>query len=308
VEQVIHKKIKFYSYLGMILFTVPSILTVSLLSAGIINPGFSIIEVIIVWLVFMIFPLASIVTSYIVLHSEKTWIRKYARVILYTSPIVYAAGIFLINTDIMPISITGIIINVLLTYVVLLNLFVFSRPESLASTIIFISLLIVGIVFKRFHLPLAGTMLVIPLAFYSVGSYLFGIRCLYYVNTNRFLRLTVFFGGCIVALFFSGMLFKFQHWPGHPVMIPASLFLLVAGTILVLLALPSSGYFEWQEKHRRILKRMILPWGLMFLLFILRFLLPEVDAVIWTKDDSGVYPGFEMYDYELPPGDENLVR
>ena len=292
----------------MILFSLLSILAVLLLSAGKINPGFTIIEVIVVWLVFMFFPIASIITSYIVLHSEKTWIRKYARVILYASPIVYAAGVYAINTDIMAMSITGIIIVVLLTYVVLLNLFVFSRPEGLSITIIFISLLLAGIIFKRFHLPLAGVLLTISLAFYSIGSFLFGIRCLYYVNSNRFLRLTVFFGGCIVALFFSGMLFKFQHWPGHPVMIPASLILLVAGTIIVLLALPSSGYFEWQEIHRRILKRMILPWGLMFLLFVLRYLLPEVDAVIWTKDDSGVYPGFEMYDYELPPGDDNMVR
>jgi hypothetical protein len=208
-------------------------------------------------------------------------------------------GIFYLGNNTIPLVFI-VIIMVISIFLALLQIFVFSNAVSIISTIIFLSLIIIGILFKRLHLPLAGLILTVSLLLFGLGCYMYGIRCLYLSERNRFLKYVMFLGNLTVTLSFIGLLFKMQRWPGGDFLLNTGRFSIVIGTILVLLLLPSSGFIDWQPVHKKILKRLIFPWALVFLLFIIRFLLPEVDAFIWERGTNrNVTHGFSMEDYTI---------
>ncbi len=303
----LHKRIAVISVLAMIMC---SLAALGLLFFKGEHSNYTRFDILMFWVLFIIFPFLSLVTSYFINHPEKTLIRRMARYTLYFSPLIlilcfltlyFAGGSTIISV------LTGLLLTVYLILGVL-QLFVFSDAGKLSGTIVLISLVIVGIVFKRLHLPLAGMILSISLSLLGSGFFLYGLRSLYLAEKNLFIKYVSFVACCIVTISLLGLLFKLQRWPLGSEFITIGRWGLVLGTITALLSLPSSGYFEWIELHKRILKRLIIPWGLLFLLFVIKFLLPEIDAVIWSKEDKRVYPGFEMFDYEIPSGKELETR
>ena len=301
MERALHKRIKIFSVIAMVIFTIATIAGILLKRSGRFELDFSIMEIEIVWVVFMVFPLISIITSYSIIHTEKSWIRKAWRYALVVYPVIILATIFfteyISNNTLVFIIVATLLVS--LTILVLLRIFVFASATSLTSTIIFLSLIIVSIVFRRFHLPLAGGLLSLSLLLFSLGCYLYGIRCLYLAEKNKFLKYVAFLGCCIVTISLMGLLFKMQRWPANPQMVTTGRVSLVVGTIIVLLSLPSSGFIEWQPLHKKILRRLVFPWVLLFLLFIIKFLLPEVDAILWAPKSKDIKTGFDMRDYTI---------
>ena len=90
-----------------------------------------------------------------------------------------------------------------------------------------------------------------------------------------------------------------QHWPLGGILMYSSNILLPLATIVILLTLPSSGFIEWKSLHKRIMLRLLLPWTLIFFLFLLCYLLPEVDSIVWTRDVVQSSTGFDMPDYDI---------
>jgi hypothetical protein len=188
---------------------------------------------------------------------------------------------------------------IITTIIFLIRIFLLSDPVSLTSTFLFVSLFLAGILFKRFHLPLAGTILTVSLGILSFGSFVYGIRCLYLAENLTFLKYVGFLGSCVFTFSFLGLLFKLQHWPLGNLFVNIANYSFVLGTIIVLLTLPSSGFLDWKPFHKKMLRRLLLPYILIFFLFVLRFLLPEVNTFIFTKPPPENQTGFEMTDYPV---------
>ncbi|HBH84048.1 MAG: hypothetical protein A2X04_13185 [Bacteroidetes bacterium GWF2_41_9] len=258
-------------------------------------------EVAIAWMLFMIFPAISIVTSYFIYHKENAYISKTAKFVFYSYPVIVVLSVFgLINLSNMLIIVIIIsVILFLLTIVALIHLNVFTDATGLTSTIIFTVLIIISILLKRYHIIYSGLVITMVLALFLIGSFIFGIRCLYLGERNKYFKNVTFWGSFIITLMFMGLLWKLMHWPGGNLIITTSNILLPLATVIFLLTLPSSGYTEWKPLHKKIIIRLLIPWTLIFMLFLFRFLLPEVHNIIWNKDVTIVNYGFDMPDYTI---------
>jgi hypothetical protein len=252
------------------------------------------------------FCLLSILTSWLNIHEEITWIRKVAKKGLYIYPIIIVAfvPILMFSTNfpsIIRISLIILLGSVILFFTIffLLQIFLFTDAAALTGNVVFISLIILWIYLKRFHIMFSGAAITLILILFSVGSYMYGIRCLYIAGKNKFLKYAGFWCSCLITIAFTGFLCKVQHWSGGHILENTTYILLISGTLIVLLALPSSNYFDWQSVHKKILKRLIIPWTLIFVFFILRFLLPELQNIVWNTPAKVSNYGFEMTDYSI---------
>jgi len=286
----------------MILFSLLSLTGIILLASDRFEVDYFVTgEVAIAWMLFMIFPAISIVTSYFIYHKENAYISKTAKFVFYSYPVIVVLSVFgLINLSNMLIIVIIIsVILFLLTIVALIHLNVFTDATGLTSTIIFTVLIIISILLKRYHIIYSGLVITMVLALFLIGSFIFGIRCLYLGERNKYFKNVTFWGSFIITLMFMGLLWKLMHWPGGNLIITTSNILLPLATVIFLLTLPSSGYTEWKPLHKKIIIRLLIPWTLIFMLFLFRFLLPEVHNIIWNKDVTIVNYGFDMPDYTI---------
>ena len=286
----------------MILFSLLSLTGIILLASDRFEVDYFVTgEVAIAWMLFMIFPAISIVTSYFIYHKENAYISKTAKFVFYSYPVIVDLSVFgLINLSNMLIIVIIIsVILFLLTIVALIHLNVFTDATGLTSTIIFTVLIIISILLKRYHIIYSGLVITMVLALFLIGSFIFGIRCLYLGERNKYFKNVTFWGSFIITLMFMGLLWKLMHWPGGNLIITTSNILLPLATVIFLLTLPSSGYTEWKPLHKKIIIRLLIPWTLIFMLFLFRFLLPEVHNIIWNKDVTIVNYGFDMPDYTI---------
>jgi len=300
MDKALHKRIKLVSGIAMILGTLAAFGGILLLKSGRFEFDFVEEEVLISWGVFMIFPLISLLTSFSIYHNGKTYIRLLSKYIFYVYPVILFAAFIVIISLTNTFSVVAVSVMLLfLTTMALMHIFVFSDATNLTSTIGFICLIIVCIILKRFHLNYSGFFIAMVLAMFSMGCFIYGIRCLFLAEKNNYLKYVAFWGSFIITIFFMALLWKMQHWPLGNFLMYSSILLLPLATIIFLLTLPSSGFIEWKTLHKKILFRLLLPWTLIFLLFIIRYLLPEVDKIIWTKDVTRVRNSFDMPDYTI---------
>jgi hypothetical protein len=297
MDKAIHKRIMIISISAIILFTLADFIGIGIYFKSNNELSYNLFGT---WVAFTSFPLISIFISYSIFHPEKTRIRKAAKFALLAFPVMLAILVLCILSNNNILILIGAILMFVFTILALMHLFVFASPLSLTSTIVFLSLMIAGILLKRLHIPFASPMLTLSLGLFSIGCFMYGIRCLYLAEENRFLKYVMFLGNCVVTISLMGLLFKMQRWPGGDIMVNTGRVSIVLGTVVVLLLLPSSGFIDWQPLYKKILKRLIFPWALIFLLFIIRFLLPEVDAFIWERGTNRIIThGFSMEDYTI---------
>ena len=300
MEANLNRRIKIISLMAMILCTLVASAGMIILNSGLFEFEFNLEEVVISWLIAMIFPLISLLTSYSIFHKEKIFIRQAARLIFYSYPVVLIFSFFgIMNLSNTVLMVAVIVLFLFLTIVALMHIFVFSDAADLTGTIVFIVLIVSSIILKRYHINYSGFFIAVVLAMFSMGCFMYGIRCLYLAEKNSYLKYTAFGGSFIVTIFFMGILWKMQHWPLGGILMYTSNILLPLATIAILLTLPSSGFIEWRSLHKRIMLRLLLPWTLIFLLFLLRYLLPEVNSIVWTRDVVQSSTSFDMPDYDI---------
>lgn len=300
MEENLNRRIKIISLIAMILCTLVASAGIIILNSGLFEFEFTFEEVVISWLVAIMFPLISLLTSYSIFHKEKIFIRRTARLIFYSYPVVLIfsfLGIMNLSNTILMLAV--ILLFLFLTIVALMHIFVFSDAADLTGTIVFIFLIISSIILKRYHINYSGFFIALILAMFSIGCFMYGIRCIYLAEKNNYLKYAAFSGSFIVTIFFMSILWKMQHWPLGDSLMYSSNILLPLATIVILLTLPSSGFVEWKTLHKRILLRLLLPWTLIFLLFLLRYLFPEVNSIVWTRDVGQSSGSFDMPDYDI---------
>lgn len=293
-DKSLHRRILFSSLAGIVIFS------------GLFFFGISAnIEVLIILpFVLVAFSLISIFTLYAIRYQNKLWLKKSAKFSSFLLPffIIPAFLIGYLNDGMSIILWTIVIISALLALLTLTNLFIYSEPHSLTGVILFILLIITGLFMKRQHWPLSGMTITIFTFLLSVGCFMFGLRCLFLGGKMVYFRNVIFIGSILMAIAFLGQLFKIQHWPGAGPLVITGFAGLILGTMYVLITLPSSGYIDWQPFHKKVLRKILIPWTFILLMYISRYMVPELNTLIWTSPDKNKkiqLNGFSMKDYAI---------
>jgi hypothetical protein len=260
--------------------------------------GMDLINVIGFGSLLLCFPIIAIFSSYAIIRQDWIWIKKSARYSLILYPVFLILTIpEVMSTENIPLIITLAVLLFIPTILALMHIFLYTDPTSLTGTIIFIVLIIISLVIKRLHLVGSSVAITLSVTLFAMGSFMYGIRCLFLAERISYLKLTSFFGSCLITASFVGMMFKLQHWPGAGFLLIISTYSILLFTIIVIFTLPSSGFLDWQPLHKKILRRLLFPWVFLFLLFLMQTLLPELNNIIWNPGSRPNAVGFEMFDY-----------
>jgi len=152
-------------------------------------------------------------------------------------------------------------------------------------------LLIIGVLFKIQHWPLAGAILTLA----ALSGILFFIPALalsmFSDQENKAKRPAYILGAAGTVLFAAGMLFKMQHWP------LATLFIILGIILLVFLAMPMFTWLTWKEESHV---------SSMFIFLVIGFILIVVPGAMLTLSLQHSYQDFyypnndqqkALYDY-----------
>ena len=297
MEKSLHRKILIGSFVGIF------IITTGLISA--IVTGAKDVSAGPLFIFLYTFPLSSIITLYAIKLKDKSWARRIAKYSLYALPVPVALVVFLTSTSGFPVGVIILTVFAMLFFLLTwIHIFVYADATSVSGVIIILTLLVAGIFMKRNHILYSGIIISLFSMFISVGSFMFGIRCLFLAENITYFRNVSFWGGCVISIAFLGQLFKLQHWGGAGIFSTIGLIFLIIGTLYFLLTLHSSGFIDWKPFHKKILRRILIPWTFIFILYISRYMVPELNTIIWSPDTfiiNRTVPayGFGMKDYTI---------
>jgi hypothetical protein len=128
----------------------------------------------------------------------------------------------------------------------------------------------IGIIFKRYHLPFAGVILSVSTFLLAIFSIANSIRFQIIFKQNPFLR---WFGLmiCLVTMFFfTGFLFRIQHWSaqvGDTFGYIGSLLFLIS-VLGMVFTLPNSNFLDWTLIERKIFFRVIVVSMIFLFVFL----------------------------------------
>jgi hypothetical protein len=243
-------------------------------------------------------------------YSESKWLKSAARLSLYFLLFSLLADYLLNDYGNALDSHFRIFLAVLLfiliflsSLFVLINIFLLKEAGEIKWVMGLLILIIIFLILQRFLFTInnAGeylfTAFIILTMLTGCGMYLFGVRCLFKVEKNPYLKIVsclaclfIAFGSIIFALIMSS---ERVHVLELIYFIPAILL-----TLIVLLSLPVSGYINWASLHKKILKKIMISWLFFFIIFSVRFIFPEYFRIIELKDYNPGYH-FDMKDYNL---------
>jgi hypothetical protein len=243
-------------------------------------------------------------------YSEGKWLKYAARLSLYILLFSLLAD-YLLNDYgnaldshfRIFLAVLFIILISLSSLFALINIFLLKESGEIKWVMGLLILIIISLILQRFLFTNNRTGEYIFTAFIILtmltgfGMYLFGVRCLFKVEKNPYLKIVSFlaclfiaFGSLIFALIMSS---ERVHVLELIYFIPAILL-----TLIVLLSLPVSGYIKWPSLHKKILKKIMISWLFFFLIFSVRFIFPEYFRIIELRDYNPGYH-FDMVDYDL---------
>jgi hypothetical protein len=260
--------------------------------------------------------LISMLVSYIIVNHHNIKLKKVSKYSLIIYPLFIAAGYLLIvlgNTGRLkyPSTITIIFIVTLfavITFLSLLYIFLYTDTAGKRGTLIILFIVFLHFITRRFYIPYRMFTFILSSILISVGSIMFGIRCLYLAEKNTYFKYLAFLGNFFIGISFLALPLKLWGVIGTDNILYFCDFTMVIGTIIILVTFSSSGYLEWQELHKKILKRILIPWIFIFFLFIMRYLLPEVWKFIYSPVNYEKMPGFEMVDYSLKDNNKAMIK
>jgi hypothetical protein len=283
---------------------ISSIVILILSIAGLIFAFNSVQEYVIATpVVLLLFSIFLIISSLAIRFEDVKWLNKSAKWAVYIFP-VSAVGtmIYSLFYGTTLFFWVLIVIGSIMLILALIHLFLFSDSSFLPAMIVFILILLIGIYFKRNRWPLAGAIMTNASCLITIGSFMFGIKCLFIAGKAAYFRNTVFIGSIIISLAYLGQLFKIQHWPLGGFFTYAGFGGLILGTFFILVTLPTSGYIEWDSFLKKKFRNILIPWTFILIMYISRYLVPELNALIWTPDVNRKKMsnyGFTMKDYSV---------
>jgi hypothetical protein len=184
-----------------------------------------------------------------------------------------------------------------------INIFILRESGESTSVLILISLISISFVIQRFStlqddiVDFSFTFFLLITLLTGSGMLLYGFRCLLQIKKNLYLKYISLIA-CLVIAYGSYVFASKMTGEGVPFLeliyfVPA--FLL---TLVVLFSLPFSGYIHWIYLHKRILKKIMIPWIFFFIVFSVSIVSPDLIRKIITREDNKTIE-FRMNDYEL---------
>ena len=184
---------------------------------------------------------------------------------------------------------------------VLIYLFILREPAELTGVLVLLVFIVISVVLQRFKISFSAIEdLFLPgfILLTATGLYMFGLRCLFIVEKNSYLKTTSFIACTLTA--FGSFLFLLEM-QGDKVDVLELIYFVPAFlmTLIVLLSLPISGYINWSSQHKLILKKIVISCFFFLFIFSFRFVYPDFFKLIVLKSET-VENEFFMEDYELP--------
>jgi hypothetical protein len=185
----------------------------------------------------------------------------------------------------------------------LINIFVLGDAGETRSIIILLSLIALSFVIPRIHIfqgiisDFCYTFFLLTSILTGSGMLLYGFRCILQIEKNLYLKI-ISITACAVIAYGSIVFASKLTGERYSVLeliyfVPAFLI-----TLIVLFSLPLSGYIQWNSLHKRILKKIMIPWVFIFFVFSISFVFPDLFKKIVTQENNKTYE-FRMNDYEL---------
>jgi hypothetical protein len=187
----------------------------------------------------------------------------------------------------------GIIISIIAA---LINVYILSKPESYVGLLIIIIYIILALVLKQTYKQASEEAIVFGLLLLGPGMSMFGIRTLTIVYKNNYLKIISFISGLLIFLVSMEMMWLSPT--GSSIRLIIDTFLIFLLTLIVLLSLPASGYFNWDPLHKKIFKKILIPWIFILLIVSVRFIFPDLNRLFFRQKPNE-YQEFYMRDYQI---------
>jgi hypothetical protein len=298
MDTTLHRRVKVISLISLAVFVIVTVIGF-VAEIDILQP---------LGVFFSIIPLFSLPVIYFIQYRsrlQKNWISFLG----WCSPILFFFSLFLIafaiDSNWSPIL---IILMALLTFLfviaTIIRLFLFNLQSTLGIIIAMI-LILVAFGMKKMHWPGAGYLIAVTAILMAFGMYASGLASLFIIPKNRFLKNTVFIAGIMLTFAFLALLFKLNHWPGANILIMLSQIPVLVLTLLFILLLPRSGYFEWNNFEKRVLGRTLIPWTFFLVLISAFYLYPKSTSFIFSSGKPPV--SFEMFNFYTPENKNGLL-
>jgi hypothetical protein len=166
-------------------------------------------------------------------------------------------------------------------------------------------IVILGIIFKRYHWPYSSILMTLGTVFLGLLSIYNSFKISNNFRENTFLKWFGDLTGLIVILFMSGLLFMNLRWNGtiREMLLLSGCFLFFFTVLAMVFTLPFSNYVAWTEIERKVFFRTILiPMTFIFVFFTLVFILPDLYASLTgrglTHPPWPLYLSFEYFNLE----------
>ncbi len=237
--------------------------------------------------------------SYSIVNSNNDRLRKIAGLSVYICPVLILVSPFMYSNADVTVAVFLSLIPFFLIVLTSIQLFLYDEPDSLRSTSVLLIFIVISIIVKRYHLPFSSIPFTLGISWFCIGNIMFTVRCLFISGKNRYFRYLTLFANSLIFFSLLAFLFKVQHWPVANIFIIISTFMMVIGTIIVMVILPFSGYIDWSTVHKKIIKRILVPWAFIFFIFLFRYLVPGGWNSFWGTSQVKTFPAFGMVDYQV---------
>ncbi len=175
-------------------------------------------------------------------------------------------------------------------------LFIIDDTKAVIGIALILIYIIVTLILKRINIGDMESHMVFSFLMIGCGMYLFGLKALFSVEKNPFLKIVSFIT-CLFILFGSLLMFYFSMTGSGTLLIIYSVFMFLI-TIIVLLSLPVAGYVRWSLLHKNILKKILIPWIFFLMLISIRFAFPDLNSLFFREERQKIQE-FRMHDYPV---------
>jgi len=246
----------------------------------------------------------NLIIMFSIRYHDRKWLKRLSKISVYLLPVVSIGFYFLFDFFDSSATWIGIFLVCLIIVLILLALiygFILREAGDINGILVLLIFTVISVVMQRFDFSLSAVEdLFLPgfVVLTAAGMYMFGLRCLFIVEKNRYLK-SVAFIACTLTTF--GSFLFFLKMQGETIDILELVYIVPAllVTLVVLLSLPISGYIHWNSIHKRILRKIALTSLFFLLIFSFRFLYPDFFKQIVFKQ-TVESPEYWLEDYKIP--------
>jgi hypothetical protein len=258
----------------------------------------------IICLIVLILAGLNLIIMFSIRYHDRKWLKRISKNSVYLLPVVSIVFYFLldlIDSSAIWIGIFVICLIIILILLDLIYIFILREAGDIKGILVLLIFIVISIVMQRFDFSLSAIEdLFLPgfVVLTAAGMYMFGLRCLFMVEKNGYLKSVAFLACTLTA--FGSFLFLLRT-QGETIDILELVYIVPAFllTMIVLLSLPISGYIHWSLLHKRILKKIVYTSVFFLLIFSFRYLYPDFFKQIVLKQEKEI-PEFNLNDYKIP--------